>query len=218
MNINTLGVSHLGLPILSYVIGQGKKHVLIIGGVHGDEIEGTAFVFSLLEKTKSNPIDGLKVTFIPMFNIDGILLKTRVNARGVDLNRNLPTKDWKKEAFNPRYPPGEFANSENENVALTSFINTQEIDFIFSFHSFSKYLLNVNGNCEPIASFIQQKTGYPIETSMGYPTPGCLGTYTGLEKGIPTITYELERDKKIPDLLNQHLDVVYKSLALLLET
>ncbi len=218
MNVSMLGTSHLGLPILSYVVGQGEKHILIIGGVHGDEIEGTAFAFALLEKCRSNPVKGLKISFIPMFNVDGVLLKTRVNARGVDLNRNLPTTDWKKEAFNPRYPPGEFANSENENKALTSFVSSQKIDFIFSFHSFSKYLLNVNGDCEPIASFIQQKTGYPVETSMGYPTPGCLGTYTGIEKGIPTITYELERGKPIPDLLNQHLDAVYKSFTLLLET
>ncbi|MCB0347275.1 MAG: DUF2817 domain-containing protein [Bdellovibrionales bacterium] len=215
MILTTLGTSHLGLPILSYQIGSGKKHALILGGVHGDEIEGAAFVYALLEKCRSQPVDGLKITFIPTFNVDGVLLKTRVNARGVDLNRNLPTSDWKKEAFNPRYPPGETANSENENQALTTFINSHKLDFIFSFHSFSKFLLNVNGNCEPIASFIHKNTGYPIEESMGYPTPGCLGTYTGLEKGIPTITYELERGKEIPVLISQHLETVYKSLSLI---
>jgi murein peptide amidase A len=217
MEMTSIGNTGLGLPILSYQVGKGAKHILILGGVHGDEIEGVAFSLALLEKCRKEPIQNLKITFIPTFNLDGVLLKTRVNARGVDLNRNLPTNDWKAEAFSPRYPPGDKANSEIENQALTSFIEKNKIDFIFSFHSFSKYLLNVNGNCEPLASFIHKRTGYPIEPTMGYPTPGCLGTYTGIEKNIPTITYELERGKDIKLLVEQHLEAVYQALPLVLE-
>ncbi|OFZ18133.1 MAG: hypothetical protein A2Z20_06210 [Bdellovibrionales bacterium RBG_16_40_8] len=36
-------------------------------------------------------------------------------------------------------------------------------------------------------------TGYKIVENIGYPTPGCLGTYCGLERNIPTLTYEIER-------------------------
>lgn len=215
--LKTIGTTSFGLPILSYILGEGKKHILVLGGVHGDEIEGVAFTLALLEKCKQSLPMGLKLTFIPMFNVDGILQKTRVNGRGVDLNRNLPTKDWSKDAFSPRYPPGETSNSESENQALTKLIDSEKIDFIFSFHSFSKYLLNVNGDCEPLASYIHKKTSYPIEESMGYPTPGCLGTYTGLERNIPTITYELERGKNLNELINMHLDAVYESLSLVLE-
>ena len=46
--------------------------------------------------------------------------------------------------------PGDMANSELENKALVEFIKTQRIDFILSLHSFSRSLLNVNGNCEPV--------------------------------------------------------------------
>lgn len=217
MVIKTLGYSSLDLPIFAYHLGQGRKHILVIGGVHGDEVEGVGFVLALLDKCMKQPIEEIRLTFIPTFNVDGVLAKTRVNARGVDLNRNLPTKDWKKEAFSPRYPPGEFANSEKENQALTHRIANEKIDFIFSFHSFSKFLLNVNGDCEPLASYIHSRTNYPIEESMGYPTPGCLGTYTGIERNIPTITYELERGKSLDLLIQQHLDPVYQSFKLLLE-
>ena len=36
-------------------------------------------------------------------------------------------------------------------------------------------------------------TGYEITPTMGYPTPGSLGTYAGMEGGMPTLTVELLR-------------------------
>lgn len=212
MNTKMIGQTHLGSPILCHSIGEGKKQVLILGGVHGDEVEGVAVANALLKSIYDKPIRDLVVHMVPLFNVDGILLKTRANARGVDLNRNLPTKDWDPEAFTARYFPGESANSEPENHALVRWLEENKVDFIFSFHSFHKYLLNVNGDCSPYAEMISEKTSYPIEASMGYPTPGCLGTFTGFEKKIPTITYELERDKNVAELIQVHVPAVYETL------
>ncbi len=33
--------------------------------------------------------------------------------------------------------------------------------------------------------------GYRVSDSIGYPTPGSLGTYAGVERNIPIITLEL---------------------------
>tara|TARA_B100001248_G_scaffold64214_1_gene44823 strand:- start:397 stop:1053 length:657 start_codon:yes stop_codon:yes gene_type:complete len=203
MQVNVIGHSTLGSPIFSYVFGEGKD-VLLLGGVHGDEIEGVFFAQELLAKVRAEAVPNLRLHIVPQVNPDGILLKQRANYNNIDLNRNLPTKDWHPEAFNPRYNPGTQANSEAENKALVSYLDQHDFRFLFSFHSFEKYLLNVNGDCEPYASILSDITSYPIEESMGYPTPGCLGTYTGLERGIPTITYELERGKPIKELLDLH--------------
>lgn len=209
------GETESGLPILSYLAGSEGPEVLLLGGVHGDEIEGVALaqgLYSYLEKQKPT---NYKLTLVPAFNLDGVLAKQRANRNGVDLNRNLPTKDWTIEVANPRYNPGKKAGSEKENQALISYIEKKQPRFIFSFHSFSNYMLNVNGDCRDVAEVLNQKTGYKIEESIGYPTPGCLGTYTGLEKNIPTITYELEHGKDIRFLNELHLPAVYEALVFL---
>jgi len=38
-----------------------------------------------------------------------------------------------------------------------------------------------------------ERNGYPVSASIGYPTPGSLGTYAGVERKIPIITLELPR-------------------------
>jgi protein MpaA len=42
--------------------------------------------------------------------------------------------------------------------------------------------------------------GYPLRASIGYETPGSLGSYSGVELGIPTITFELPRTLPGEDL------------------
>ena len=208
------GKSAGAIPIPGYVFGHGHPRVLILGGVHGNEPEGIALAHGLWgEFVRFFPYR-LEVTLIPCFNMDGALAGRRTNANGVDLNRNLPTKDWNPKSFSSKYPPGTEANSEPENKALTSWISQQKPQFIFSLHSWVP-MLNVNGACEPVASVLQKWTGYPIEASVGYPTPGCLGTYAGLERNIPTITYEIERGLTSGQVLSLHLPAVIEALKTL---
>ncbi|MFK8138432.1 MAG: M14 family zinc carboxypeptidase [Bdellovibrionales bacterium] len=206
------GKSENGLAIEAFRFGGSGKKILILGGVHGDEVEGVAVSRALVQKFQENFSLELQVTIVPNFNIDGVLAGTRHNINGVDLNRNLPTRDWSKEAFNERYYPGEEPNSQIENQQLVQYLESEKPNFIFSLHSFSKFLLNVNGNCEPISTIVNELTGYPIEESMGYPTPGCLGTYTGLERNIPTLTYELHRGEPIKKLIEVHVPAIIKAL------
>lgn len=209
------GKSALGMAIPAFQFGpeNTKKHCLILGGVHGDEIEGSTAVYGLLgELEKSYPFE-MKTTLVPTFNIDGTLSKTRVNGNGVDLNRNLPTNDWDPKAFNDRYPPGPEANSEPENQSLVKFLESQPATFVISVHSYVKTMLNINGDCEPEATILNKETGYEIKKEMGYPTPGCLGTYAGLERNMPTITYEILRDLPLKEVLAIHVPAILKAMV-----
>ncbi len=219
MEMYKFGETKLNLPIHAYRFENKaqnttkptkKAHVLIMGGVHGDEPEGVVAARGLLEAFRAEFSFELIVTLVPEFNPEGVLLKTRGNSNGVDLNRNLPTKDWSPVAATPRYNPGPSALSEFENQHLVRWIEEQKPDLIFSLHSW-KPMLNTNGEI-PEAKVISQHTGYVIEPDIGYPTPGSLGTYAGLEKKIPTLTYEIERDINFAEILKVHVPAILKGL------
>lgn len=213
MQTRILSRTTLGLPIIAHDFGTENKtspRVLILGGVHGDEIEGVACSRGLLESFLQNFPYKLQLTLIPEVNPEGVLLKTRGNSNGVDLNRNLPTKDWSPEAKTPRYNPGPKPLSEKENQALLEELKAKPC-LIVSLHSWEP-VLNINGDCKPEAEVLAQHTGYKIDTDIGYPTPGSLGTYTGLERAIPTLTYEIERGQVIDQILKMHVPAILEML------
>ena len=199
------------LPIPGYSFGSSGRKVLILGGVHGDEVEGVVAAHGLLARFAKSFSYRLQVDLVPALNLDGVLAKQRKNTNGVDLNRNLPTNDWTREVAEERYFPGETANSEPENQALVSYIEEHRPEFVLTLHSW-KPILNVNGRCHKIAETIAKYTGSPVEESIGYPTPGCLGTYTGLERDIPTLTYEIERGIDAATTLKTHIQPILEGL------
>lgn len=215
MEIFKFGETLLNLPIHAYRFkaaqnSEKKAHVLIIGGVHGDEPEGVVAARGLLEVFRQKYDLDLNITLVPEFNPEGVLLKTRGNSNKVDLNRNLPTKDWTSVAATERYNPGPSALSEKENQALVQWLKEQPTQLIISLHSW-KPMLNTNGDI-PEAEVIAKHTGYIIAPDIGYPTPGSLGTYAGLENQIPTLTYEVERDIKFDQIIKIHVPAIVEGL------
>lgn len=205
------GKSSLGLPIEAWRFdGRGPK-TLILGGVHGDEPEGVTAALGLLGSFMQSFPFALDLTLVPRFNEDGVLLHQRGNGRGVDLNRNLPTRDWSPEIKTPRYHPGPSAGSEPENQALAAFIEKEKPVFLLSLHSWHP-VLNVNGDCRAEAEILAQHTGYKIDDDIGYPTPGCLGTFAGLERTSPTLTYEIERGLPAAETLRVHVPAILACL------
>ncbi len=208
------GYTVQGLSIPAYSFGRQGPEVLIMGGVHGDETEGIIAANGLLQVfSQSFPLR-IKVTLIPIFNLDGALKSQRCNARHVDLNRNLPTCDWSPKMDKKRYNPGLHANSEPENQALVDFIENQKPRFIITLHSW-KPLLNTNGDCYSVATAIAAHTNDRITDDIGYPTPGSLGVYCGLERQIPTLTYELERGLNAQSVLKKHTPAIIEGLKML---
>ncbi len=213
MITRVLSRTHLGLPITAFDFGSQGKKILILGGIHGDEIEGVACAKAILASFMENYPYPLQVTIIPEANPDGCLMNQRTNSRGVDLNRNLPTKDWSAEIKSERYHPGPSPLSEIENQALVQELKNN-YHLVLSLHSW-KPVINVNGNCLKEAEVLAKFTGYSIDQDIGYPTPGCLGTYAGLERNIPTITYEIERGQKIDQVIKMHPPAIYEMLKTL---
>ena len=205
------GHSVQNLPMIAHQFGNSGPEVLILGGVHGDEVEGVICANSLISRFAEGFAYKLQVTVVPMFNVDGVLEKQRKNANSVDLNRNLPTQDWTNDVPEEKYYPGPEANSEPENQALCQWLESHQPKLIITLHSW-KPVLNTNGNCNPEAGIISKMTGYEIVESIGYPTPGCLGTFTGLERAMPTLTYEIERGSNAKQIIDTHVPAILEAL------
>ena len=179
---------------------------LIIGVFHGDEPQGKFLIEEYLKTAPSlelkTPRRGL--LFIPCLNPDGLQLRTRTNANGVDLNRNFPTKNWgedtSKAGNNPSdYFGGEHAGSEIETQFVIDVIEKYKPELIITLHAPYK-VVNYDGPAREIAEKISKIIKYPVEESIGYPTPGSFGTYAGIEKRVPTITLELDDTCPIENL------------------
>ena len=138
------------LPIPAFCFGKSpdspSARVLILGGVHGDEIEGIWGGYGLLQSFADSFDFDLSLTLVPCINIDGMLHRERRNINKVDLNRNMATRDWTSEAATERYFPGLQSNSEPETRALVACLETFKPHLIISLHSW-KPMLNVNGDC-----------------------------------------------------------------------
>ena len=208
------GNTSQGLIIPAYRFGTKGMEVLILGGVHGDETEGVIASHGLLRTFFQSFPFRLRVTLVPILNLDGVLKSQRCNARQVDLNRNLPTRDWSEKAAKKKYNPGPFPCSELENQALVKHIQSQKPGFILTLHSWLP-LLNTNGDCLNVAKTISVHTGYKITDDIGYPTPGSLGVYCGLEREIPTLTYEIQRGLSADEILKKHKPAILEGLKVL---
>ena len=150
-------------------------------------------------------IRGGKLLFIPCLNPDGMQLGTRTNANGVDLNRNFPTKNWgedtSKAGDNPTdYFGGTSPASEIETQFVIDVIEEYKPELIITLHAPYK-VVNYDGPARDIAEKISEIIHYPVEESIGYPTPGSFGTYAGIERQIPTITLELDETCPVESLI-----------------
>lgn len=195
-------------PLIFAVFGSYKNNcILFLGGVHGDELPTVYLLLKFADYIKDNP-DYLKdkcVIIAPLINPDGFFAKppTRVNAAGIDLNRNFPTRDWQALAWkqwehkcnkNKRYYPGRKAGSEQETLFQIALINRFKPQKILTIHSPLGFY-DFDGPSSDLNSFerwietVSKETKHPLK-KFGY-FPGSLGNYAGHERNIFTLTLEL---------------------------
>lgn len=197
-----------------------KDVAIIMCGVHGDEITPIKFCFDIMSYFKTVYADpeivkkdfSNKVVIVaPLVNPDSFfkLRPTRVNARGVDVNRNFPTKDWSRDARrlwisqfrkDRRRNPGTIASSEPEVIFQMNLIRRYGPDKIISVHS-PLTMLDYDGP-EALAGVVDGAKAHELLIQMSkdasdykvvnYPFfPGSLGNWAGKERDIPTYTLEL---------------------------
>jgi len=214
------GRSVHGVPLWSHDVlpatGTPRFKVLLLGGIHGDELASVTLAFDWIARSQGvqaaampHPARATKPTiadvawrFVPLLNPDGLLHSpsTRVNAHGVDLNRNFPTADWARDAQpywikrtkkDPRRFPGPQPLSEPESRWLLEQIDQFHPDLIVSVHA-PYGLLDFDGP-PPAPRRLGSLQLDPVGVY-----PGSLGNYGGLVKNVPVMTLELKNARAVP--------------------
>ena len=152
--------------------------------------------------------------FTPCLNPDGLQLNRRTNANNVDINRNFPTKNWgKNEGDNAtcddettNYFGGKSAGGEIETQFLIDTLNKYTPSLVMTIHAPYK-VVNYDGPAKEIAEKISDIIKYPVEASIGYPTPGSFGTWAGVERNIPTITLEVDEKIQVQQLVKPVFEI-----------
>jgi hypothetical protein len=126
------GQSRQGTPIVATRQGEpdAKRVLLVLGQMHGDEPYGRYVVDALRTMT---PRKDTAIWTIRTMNPDGAAMRTRRNARRVDLNRNFPD-DWRRGTPGSLYYSGPKAASEPETRAFMTGVEQIRPDAIVSYH------------------------------------------------------------------------------------
>jgi len=188
--------------------GTEPLRVLVVGAMHGDELTSASLALrwvGLAEAQVRDAASGLPVhwRFLPILNPDGLLARqpTRVNARGVDLNRNFPTPNWERDApiywekrtrRDPRRWPGPEPLSEPESRFLYTQMEQFAPDLVVSIHA-PYGVLDYDGPVPP-----PSRLGRLRLDQLGI-FPGSLGHYGSVRQGMPVVTIELQHELRMPE-------------------
>lgn len=204
--IYSIGNSAEGRPITAYQFGNGTSTVLYVGTIHGDEANTKRLLDKWIDDIEGNPgriPAGRKVVIVPLANPDGYARGTRINARGVDLNRNFAANNWKSSVKMPwgavlETGGGTEPISEPESQAIKNFIANKNPTFIMTFHSKASIVeANEAGNSVAIGNIYAKYSGYanrPASTNGGtfnYDTTGSLEEWGKDKLNLPIILIEL---------------------------
>jgi protein MpaA len=184
---------------------DAKLRILVVGGIHGDEMSSSSLVFHWIALAGTPMADmpqPVHWRFIPTLNPDGLFARPsrRMNANGVDLNRNFPTPNWDRDAKlywegrtkrDPRRWPGSKPLSEPESRFLHEQMDSFKPNLIVSVHA-PYGVLDFDGPSVP-----PSKLGRLYLDQVGI-FPGSLGNYGGIHKGVPVVTIELPSATRMP--------------------
>jgi len=177
----------------------------------------------LIKKMKIRKAQNTSLYMITCLNPNGLEAKTRGNANLVDLNRNMPSQNWKfSELENNPYYPGNAPASEEETKVLLELLKISKPKTILSFHT-NHFVANAN---EPQINYdavfdpanpsskedleiynwgleLASRCKLPLTRDIGYDTPGSLGSYAK-DHGIHCFTVEFEDELTSAKLWNKY--------------
>lgn len=175
IKVESIGMTFDKRSIPMLVFGYGKKEIVVSGGVHGRESINPIVLIQMAEDyiTKKSSFFESQgcIYMIPLLNPDGYEIARmdhalwKTNAKGVDINRNFPSRMFKEKWENDM--PG----SEEETKALMKVLYSVNPDGYLDYHSRGKTIYyyrsqmskEYNKKQLKIAKALAYSTGYSLE-------------------------------------------------------
>jgi murein peptide amidase A len=185
-----IGRSTRGRPIRGARLGPTEGSPLIlVGGVHGDEPASVEAVLELVEAWSASGSPSNALWVVPALNPDGLVDGRKNSAADVDLNRNFPARGF-TTSHRAGYYPGPGPASEPETQALVQLVERAPPWGVVAVHA-PFACINYDGPAAAWAQATADASGWPARADIGYPTPGSLGSWLGVDRGLPVLTVEL---------------------------
>lgn len=214
-----IGFSAGGRALEVYVFGQGETQDMIIGGIHGGyEWNTIALADQLITYINDNPDavpSGVTLYILRDMNPDGDARSHdqwgRVNANGVDLNRNFPvgwSPTWNRSGCYDLTltTSGRGPASEPETRLVMNFIASHQINALIDYHSAG---LGISPGGTPwdkasvrLAEALHSVTTYPFPPiSTGCVFSGTLPDYA-VSQGAAAVDMELTNHQNTDFAMN----------------
>lgn len=159
VHAEAIGQTVRGRPIWAFTVSNPAStvttRVLVTANIHAMEWIGTEVAVDLLEDLVMAPVDGVEVTVIPVWNVDGrekvetdlnegLNAYRRTNANGVDLNRDFAvnrdaTAIW-RHILPARYTTSPAPLSQPETQAVDALAKRVQYDVSIDLHAFGGYI------------------------------------------------------------------------------
>lgn len=158
----TIGRTHQGRRIRAFRLGDpdAPSRYLVIGSMHGDEPAGRRVAAQLRQLTAPR---GVQLWVVPTMNPDGLAAGTRTNARGVDLNRNFPSADWRRQGRGTSQWSGPRPASERETRAAVRFLRDLVPHTVISVHQ-PLTCVDFSGGDPAVTRWLAARLGLPART------------------------------------------------------
>lgn len=203
----SIGTSVKGRPITAYQFGSGPNMVLYIAAMEGNEQNSAVLLQQWIPNIDANPGKipaGRTIVVIPQINPDGYAANTRLNAAGIDLNRNFPANNWQTQVTEPlantvwTNDGGPSPLSAPESKALADFYAAHRPRLTLTMHSHGGIVeANDAGDSIALGAKYASLAGYrAIPTSaignfFNYTTTGAFEDWANDKLGLPVLEVEL---------------------------
>jgi g-D-glutamyl-meso-diaminopimelate peptidase len=170
---DVFGYSTLGKELVAYHFGSGDRCVFLFGGIHGNE-RGTVslmnYLVDELEQTPELVSEDTRVVIVPLTNPDGFFTREdKLNAAGVNLNRNFYTQDWIQKAGGDQTYAGQRPFSEYETQALRALVESCNPEIMIAYHSQGALVSpEENEASRELAAWYASLTGYEYYTDWNF--------------------------------------------------
>lgn len=183
-----------GRPIVArhYGAPDAPVQLVVLGQMHGSEPGGRKVTADL---AAADLPSGVGMWLVTSMNPDGHRAGTRVNARGVDLNRNFP-EDWKQAGRGGIFWSGGRAASEPETRGMMRFLASVQPDAVLSFHQAYDVVDITHERSRPAGRQLAAWMGERAQV-VGCSGP-CHGTLTQWVDGVlGTVAITVEMDDRV---------------------